>query len=1225
VNPIAHPMDTSATSAVTTIDSGESERASTELYREGARIGDRYEVLGLLGVGGFGEVYRVRDDRQEGVVRALKLGRFSAGYARALEALRSEFALLASLSHPNLARVFDFGHIGDSVAYFTQELVAGKPLHESGLRPDDPAAVPIWAQLCRALVYLHSRGILHRDIKPSNIIVDVEAGRLTLLDFGVAMAFGGLDRKLLVGTFAYMAPEAIAGGPIDVRSDLYSLGVTLYRQGAGRVPFRGSTSEVVSGHLTALPEPLAELGVRPPVDRVVERLLCKEPGARYASALELLHALAAANGVELAPESGESLASYVLSARFVGHERALERLSQAVAAGPSSQPLLVVGEGGSGKSRLLRETGRRAQLAKQSWLVVTVKRGSGEQATLLAIARAVLTDSAAARLDDDDRLELARGLPELRRPRERIGIAVDPDRARLARIDALGRLLALRFEESPGALVIEDLHAAPPALVPLLERMILAANAAQARCLFVLAARPGEIAELAQSRLSAERIACDALGPDACRRLVESMFGGAGLLAGSDLGRALGSGEHTAQYVQESLRNALEAGAIQRQGEAWRSVQQIPALALPELLARRFERRDHAERKAALALALLGEEASAMDVAAVAGQRGEVGTAALHGLVRSGLVEQRHGGGLAVYAMHERYRDVVLERCPERWQQKAHRRAARFLRRTARGDWRQLFEAAEHFAAGGETRAAIAACLEGAGLAERGGRPDQALPAIGRAIALGESLAPVALALLLRRFDVALPAGAGRAEQQAALGALEAAVDRGTELEQVEVALRRARLAMRIGEPERARAECEAALARASALGQARLEVEILLLAAETEEDYGKLDGSLRQFERAAEIAGPARLHALEARAWLGASLAAVRLGWSTRGGELADRAYQAARAARDPVLLADALRHVGNAFQGRGESARAMRLYKRAVRAARDGGSPESEAKALNNLATVCQWLGRIPEAFASLERSLALKRRLGLHASAMITSNNLGALCLAVGQHDRARAELEAILADATLVQQAPTVLALAYSNRADLYTLSHDFSRALEVYRAALEINRERATALQQSHSFSGVIRTLLMRDHSGDLEEARRVLDAFEALVEPADSAEARVRYHTAAAAYFDRTGEHPRALEHVRRAKSTRSLSLEFMDVFGSVLEARWQEAILSARLGRRRAAERAAERTRLGLLKLARWAGGEREQRRYLEASPLCRCILAQRLDTPPGWSWLPV
>jgi hypothetical protein len=146
---------------------------------------------------------------------------------------------------------------------------------------------------------------------------------------------------------------------------------------------------------------------------------------------------------------------------------------------------------------------------------------------------------------------------------------------------------------------------------------------------------------------------------------------------------------------------------------------------------------------------------------------------------------------------------------------------------------------------------------------------------------------------------------------------------------------------------------------------------------------------------------------------------------------------------------------------------------------------------------------------------------------------------------------------------------------------------------------------------------------MRNQPGDLDEARELLETLERLTEHSDLAEAHRRHHTSAALYYDCVGDARRCLTHARRVRTRDDPTAQFSDVFGTVLEARWIEAVALGRLGRARESKRAAERTLAILMRLARRVGSDADQRAFLETSPLHRTIRAQRLDTRPGWSWL--
>ena len=212
----------------------------------GRRIGV-YKITEEIGSGGMGEVYRaVRDDGQYDKQVAIKLVRVGLGSPFLIERFRHERQILASLDHPNIARLYDGGTTDDGIPYLVMELVEGTPIdqycdeHDLGVNE----RLQLFTQVCAAIQYAHQRLVIHRDIKPSNILVTAD-GVPKLLDFGIAKILdpsGGTEATIVMPmTPEYASPEQICNGTITTATDVYSLGVVLYRLLTGKSPYPGNT------------------------------------------------------------------------------------------------------------------------------------------------------------------------------------------------------------------------------------------------------------------------------------------------------------------------------------------------------------------------------------------------------------------------------------------------------------------------------------------------------------------------------------------------------------------------------------------------------------------------------------------------------------------------------------------------------------------------------------------------------------------------------------------------------------------------------------------------------------------------------------------------------------------------------------------------------------------------------------------------------------------------
>lgn len=266
----------------------------------GSAIGD-YELLGQVGAGGIGKVYKARHYISQRLEALKVLQQDQVGPPEMVERFVREIRVLASLNHPNIAALHTAFRHEDRLV-MVMEYVEGEPLSSQHLagRVSIPQAVEYIRQVLLALVYAHERGVIHRDIKPSNIlIVSQPAPTAKLLDFGLAVS--GRDPSFtasgtVMGSLYYMSPEQVRGERVDARSDLYSLGITFYEVVSGRRPFEGSSQyEILDGHLRQQPAPPSEVNpnVSPRLAGVILKALVKDPAARYQSAGEFLRVVEA--------------------------------------------------------------------------------------------------------------------------------------------------------------------------------------------------------------------------------------------------------------------------------------------------------------------------------------------------------------------------------------------------------------------------------------------------------------------------------------------------------------------------------------------------------------------------------------------------------------------------------------------------------------------------------------------------------------------------------------------------------------------------------------------------------------------------------------------------------------------------------------------------------------------------------------------------------------------
>lgn len=290
----------------------------------GVLLGDRYELVSRIAVGGMGEVWRGRDTTLQRIVAVKVLRSEFTGDATFIARFRTEARNTAKLSHVNIAQVYDYGEAmaqGEHVAYLVMELIDGEPVSNvlaNGRRLAPAHVLDLLGQTAAGLDVAHRAGVIHRDVKPANLIVRPDRV-VKITDFGISRATDHVPLTgtgMVVGTAQYLSPEQAMGRAVTPASDVYALGVVGYEALAGRRPFDGESSVAVAlAHVNQEPPPLPG-DVPGPVRELIAHAMSKDPQRRYRNAGAFAEAIRAVAAGRRLPHGGTGIpASAAAAAR----------------------------------------------------------------------------------------------------------------------------------------------------------------------------------------------------------------------------------------------------------------------------------------------------------------------------------------------------------------------------------------------------------------------------------------------------------------------------------------------------------------------------------------------------------------------------------------------------------------------------------------------------------------------------------------------------------------------------------------------------------------------------------------------------------------------------------------------------------------------------------------------------------------------------------------------
>jgi len=715
-------------------------------------LNGRYDLGATLGRGGMGVVYRAIDRQHPDRALAVKCIHADSVSESSLHLFKAAFKAMSEMRHPNVARVYDFERIQGGGDYlFTMEFVDGANVFDTARSATPDGILDFVVQTCRALSYVHSRKLIHLDLKPANVIVD-RAGAVKVLDFGLVGVRAHDSSLPYAGTPAYIAPEMItAERAIDHRVDLYSLGVMWYELLCGRLPFSApNVMEVLRLHQAAPLRFDDDDTHRVPrwTRRIIERLCAKHPADRFRSGNAVIEAINASGGYAFDVETSATRDSYFFAGRLVGREKQLdalssfmdERLSDATA--PREPIFVVAGPSGGGKSRLMLELRRRAQMSQAVFVEADCYEGSlsDYEPIVTAVSYLVRLAEGVGATDLLDRFAPTLALldPRFDRGRALSVVGLDnPDAARVAMIGQIGEFMVAVAERSPYALYVNDLQWARAGTLDMLlnlSRLISVRERGGSRVRLALfgSYRDDEVdgrpIEAWLRALRDHHEIRSARVEPLVRGEVASLLGsmlGIDELPDGFVDRVTRETAGNPFFISEVMRSLVERGSVYLEGGQWSADRPIGVLEIPATMATLFERRlaqlDPSERDVLQLIAAYGRPMPLSLIQSVAKLDDEGTHHIMLALGRRQMIARGPVDGQScVWPIHDRIRELAYEQTDRETRLGLHRALAEALEtRIANDPNAPLDELARQWWAAEDRDKAFDYCVRGGQQAKR--------------------------------------------------------------------------------------------------------------------------------------------------------------------------------------------------------------------------------------------------------------------------------------------------------------------------------------------------------------------------------------------------------------------------------------------------------------------------------------------------------------------------
>jgi len=708
----------------------------------------RYAILKKLGEGGKGVVYKARDTALNRVV-AIKMLKSAVSGEEAHSRFIREAQAVAKLNHPNIVSIYDIGK-EEEKQFFILEFVDGMSLRElMGTYPEGKCDIQTILRtgidVCNALQYAHSQGVMHRDIKPENILM-TEEGTAKLMDFGLAKMLGQpsiTQEGIIVGTVAYVAPEIALGKGADARSDLYSFGAVLYEAVTGKPPFTGEDSvKIIFSHIHDYPVSPSRLNPKVPqaLAECIMKLLEKEPGKRYQTAADLLKVLRdVAEGFlreVLVPSHKPSIVvpsprpSAVKEVQLIDRVEEMALLREAVDKSVRGQGGVVFlhGEAGIGKTRLTKELGAYARLRGMQVLYgrcPALFRMDGVPPYILwneAIKDylQVCTPEQLYRVVGFYPGELSKLVPELKQKLGAIpqSLPINPEHGRDRLFEAVSQFMTNISKEAPLLVVLDDLQWTDQSSLLLLHYL---ARGVYRESLLLLGAYretdiderhplPPVLTELNRERLL-QSVPLKRLSFDEVSEMIKRM------LEQDDVPREFcelvyGKTRGNPFFVEEVIKSLKEEEVIYHEENKWK-IKEVSKIEFPEtvkgVIKNRISRLDYECQNVLTLASFVGNDFAFEALLGVTGVEEDKLLELMERMLKTGLVKEKTIRGEDVYSFADIIvRDVVHEEVSRLRHKKLHGVVGCALEKvyTKKID-EHLGELAYHFLEGGDKDKAL--------------------------------------------------------------------------------------------------------------------------------------------------------------------------------------------------------------------------------------------------------------------------------------------------------------------------------------------------------------------------------------------------------------------------------------------------------------------------------------------------------------------------------------